>query len=264
MNRATNRDTLRQVITIIATIVTLIFNIFSNRITGRTVGEIAHNNPAIISPADYAFAIWAVIYLGLIAFTIYQALPAQKSNPRLQRIGYWYVLSCTGNIAWEFIWLNQHIILSVVPMLMLLIANLAIYIRADINRTKISRIERWCVNMPFSIYLGWITVASIVNITVAFEALHWNGLGISPTVWTMILLVTGTAIAIFIGVTRIDIAYLATTTWAYIAIIVKNVTLPPIVIVTSLLVVLALATIVLVALRHPSDRMQTPSPVGIK
>ena len=203
------QDKIRQVVTVLIAVVTIACSVLSVPLTGHTVGEIAQRHPVPIEPADFAFAIWGVIYLGWLAFAIYQALPAQRENPRLRRIGYWFLLSCLGNIAWEFTWLNGHVTLSLLAMLVILAPLLILYIRADMSRARASRVERWCVDIPLSIYLGWITVASIVNVAVVLANFHWNGWGISPTIWTIVLLLIATGLGIAIGVSRIDLDYLA-------------------------------------------------------
>ncbi|MGZ6366913.1 MAG: tryptophan-rich sensory protein, partial [Ktedonobacteraceae bacterium] len=193
----------------------------------------------------------------LIAFAIYQALPAQRTNPRLRRIGYWYLLSCVANIAWLFLWVNEQITLSLVAMIVLLLSLITLYLRADMNRTNLTRVERWCVNIPFGIYMGWITVATIVNVTVVLFNLGWDGLGISPEIWTTILLVVGTVIALSVGITRVDIAYIATVVWAYSAILVKNIPTPMIAITASIMIAILLLGIILIALRRKQLRAGT-------
>ncbi|GCE05278.1 TspO/MBR family protein [Dictyobacter aurantiacus] len=245
-----SRDTTRQIINVIATIGTVLLNVFSTNIFGRSVGEVSSRHPVPITPAGYAFAIWGIIYIGLIAFAVYQALPAQRENPRLRRIGYWYALSCVANVAWEYVWLNEWINLSLLMMFILLLALLTIYIRTGINKESASPLESWCVNAPFGIYLGWITVASIVNTAVVLANLGWNGAGISPAIWTALLLVVGTAIAIYVGLTCVDMAYLAVIVWAYIAIIFRNSGTPIITITAGVMVAIALVTLCIIGLRR--------------
>ncbi|GCE26926.1 hypothetical protein KDA_24100 [Dictyobacter alpinus] len=246
------KDVVRQAVNVIATIVTVFLNVFSSNIFGKSVGEISQKHPVPVTPAGYAFAIWGLIYVGLIAFAIYQALPSQRSNPRLRRIGYWYALSCVGNVAWEAVWLNEQINLSILMMAIILIALLVLYIRANINRESGSIVESWCVNAPFGIYLGWITVASIVNVAVVLANVGWNGFGISPTIWTVILLLVGIAIAVYVGLSNVDMAYLAVIVWAFTAILIKNSGTPAITITAAITIAIALITIVIIALRRPN------------
>lgn len=254
-----SKDIIRQITIVIATFVTIVVNIFSSFITGKSVAVISNRFPVPVTPAGWAFSVWGIIYIGLIAYAIYQALPAQRTNPRLRRIGYWYLLTCVANIAWLFLWSNEQITLSLVAMVVLLLSLITLYLRADMNRSNIDRVERWCVNIPFGIYMGWITVATIVNVTVVLYNLGWNGLGISPDIWTTILLVVGTVIALSVGITRVDIAYIATVVWAYSAILVKNIPVPMIAITAGLMIAILLLGIVFIAIRRKQLRAGTSS-----
>lgn len=254
-----SKDTIRQITIVIATIITILVNLFSSFITGKSVAEISNRFPVPVTPAGWAFSVWGIIYIGLIAYAIYQALPAQRTNPRLRRIGYWYLLSCVANIAWLFLWSNELITLSLVAMVVLLLSLITLYLKADMNRSNIDRVERWCVNIPFGIYMGWITVATIVNVTVVLYNQGWNGLGIAPEIWTAILLVVGTVIALSVGITRVDIAYIATVVWAYSAILVKNIPTPTIAITASVMIAILILGIVFIAIRRKQLRAASSS-----
>ncbi len=251
------KDIIRQFTIVIATFITIIVNLFSSFITGTSVAAISNRFPVQITPAGWAFSVWGIIYISLIVYAIYQALPMQRTNPRLRRIGHWYLLTCMANIAWLFLWVNEQITLSLVAMVVLLLSLITLYVRADMNRTNIARIERWCVNIPFGIYMGWITVATIVNVTVVLFNLGWNGLGIAPEIWTALLLVVGTVIAVVVGISRVDIAYMATVVWAYSAILVKNIPIPIIAITASVMIAILLLMIVLITIRRKQLRAGT-------
>jgi hypothetical protein len=107
-------------------------------------------------------------------------------------------------------------------MLALLSLLIAIYLRLDIGRAQVGGVERWLVDLPFSIYLGWITVATIANVTVVLDYLGWNGWGISPQVWAVIMLFAGLVIATAMSLTRGDVAYSLVLIWAYVGIAVKH------------------------------------------
>ena len=101
-----NKDTLRQILVLIAAFATIIFNILANALplNGLNTGELSDRFQIFFVPAGYVFSIWGLIYLGIIAYAIYQVLPAQKENPRLRSIGYLFILSCLANISWLFLW----------------------------------------------------------------------------------------------------------------------------------------------------------------
>src|SRR5210317_1147670 len=117
-----NKDTLRQIIVVLSVLATIIVNGLASAlpINGQTTGEISDSFDVFFVPAGYVFSIWGLIYLGLLAYAVYQALPAQAENPSLRSIGYLFVLSCLANIAWIFLWHYNQVALSVLAMLALL------------------------------------------------------------------------------------------------------------------------------------------------
>ena len=223
-----NKDIIRQISVLIALIITIAVNIMSNAIpfNGLTAGEIADSFDVYFVPAGYVFSIWSVIYLGLIAYAVFQILPAQRENPRLRQTGWWFVLSCAANSIWLFLWHYAYFALSVVAMLTLLISLIVIYLRLGIGRQTVSSGERWLVHLPFSVYLGWITVATIANVTAYLDFINWNGFGIAPEIWTFIMLVVATAVAGLMAYNRQDIAYLLVLIWAFIGIGVEQADTP--------------------------------------
>ncbi|HXZ04218.1 MAG TPA: tryptophan-rich sensory protein, partial [Ktedonobacteraceae bacterium] len=116
-----SKDTIRQITIVIATVITIVVNLFSSFITGKSVAAISDRFPVPVTPAGWAFSVWGIIYVGLIAYAIYQVLPAQRTNPRLRRIGYLYLLGCAANVAWLFLWVNELITLSLVAIVVLLL-----------------------------------------------------------------------------------------------------------------------------------------------
>jgi hypothetical protein len=223
-----NRDTLRKYANLLVTIVTIIFNGLANALplNGQSTGQISDRFQVYFVPAGYVFSIWGLIYIGWLAYAIYQLLPAQRDNPRLRRVGYLFVLSGVANMAWLFLWHNEYFILTVVVMFSLLLLLIAIYLRLQIGKVQVASFERWCVDIPFSVYLGWITVATIANTTALLSYLQWNGWGISPEVWTLIMLTAGVCIASAVSLTRGDIAYMLVIIWAFVGIAVKHAGVP--------------------------------------
>jgi hypothetical protein len=191
-------------------------------LNGQTTGEISDRFQVYFVPAGYVFSIWGLIYVGLILYAIYQALPAQRENPRLRATGYLFVLSCLANMAWLFLWHYEVFLLTVVAMGALLLLLIAIYLRLGIGRAAVSTAEKWLVQLPFSIYLGWISVATIANMTSVLDYLNWGGWGISPEIWTVIMLLVGTGLAFGLAFSRGDLAYGLVIIWAYAGIAVKH------------------------------------------
>jgi benzodiazapine receptor len=218
------KDTVRQVVNVLATIGVIAVNGLANALplNGQTTGEISDRFDVYFVPAGYVFSIWGVIYLALLSFTIYQALPSQRDNPRLRRIGYLYALSCVANIAWLFLWHYEFFELTIVAMGALLLLLIAIYLVLGFGRSRVSAAETWLARVPFSIYLGWITVATIANVTSLLDYLNWSGWGIDPQMWAVIMLIAGAVIASAVSVTRGDVAYVLVIVWAFAGIAVKH------------------------------------------
>lgn len=223
-----NRDTLRQYATLLVTIATIIFNGLANALplNGQNTGQISDRFQVYFVPAGYVFSIWGLIYIGWLAFAIYQLMPARRDNPRLRRVGYLFALSGVANMAWLFLWHYEYFILTVVVMLILLSLLITIYLRLRIGQVQVASLERWCVDIPFSVYLGWITVATIANITAVLSYLQWDGWGLSPEVWMLIMLSAGVCIASAVSLTRGDIAYMLVIIWAFVGIGVKQAGVP--------------------------------------
>ncbi len=209
-------------------VVALVVNGMANAIplNGQTTAAVSDKFPVYFVPAGYVFAIWGVIYLGWIAFVVYQALPAQRENPRLQRIGWLFALSCVANASWIFLWHYEYFPLTAVVMLSLLALLIAIYLRLDIGRQRVSTVEKWCVDIPFSLYLGWISVATIANVTDLLYYWKWDALGIAPETWAVIMLLAASAIALAVALTRADVAFLLVIVWSFAGIAVKQGSVP--------------------------------------
>lgn len=222
------KDISRQIVNALAVIATLIVNGLANALplNNRTTGAISDQFKVYFVPAGYVFSIWGLIYLGLIAFAVYQALPAQREQAALRRIGYLFGLSCIANIVWLFLWHYEIFPLTIVAMVALLLLLIAIYLRLDIGRARVNAGLKWCVHVPFSLYLGWITVATIANATSLLYYWQWNGWGLSPELWTVIMLAAGTGIAAAMSLTRGDVVYSLVIIWAFAGIAIKHASTP--------------------------------------
>jgi len=251
------KDILRQAVNVLATLVTIAINGLANAlpINGQTTGEISDRFRVYFVPAGYVFSIWGLIYLALMAFAVYQALPGQRENPRLRRIGYLFALSCVANSAWILLWHYEFFELTLVVMSGLLLLLIAIYLRLGIGRVRVSAAEKWLVHIPFSIYLGWITVATIANVTSVLYYLNWDGWGIRPEIWAVIMLVVGAGIASAVSISRGDVAYVLVIVWAFAGITVKHAD-TPLVAITAGLMALIVALTLLVGVPRNKQRPQ--------
>jgi len=154
------------------------------------------------------FSIWSIIYILWIVFAVYQARDLLKKDeiemPFLHQITFLFILSSVANSAWIFLWHYEYIGLSVLMMIILLFSLLAIYLRLNIGRSPVTTAEKLCVHVPFSVYLGWITVATIANITAFLVSVEWNGFGIDELLWTIIIIAVGTLLTCLILALRKD------------------------------------------------------------
>lgn len=240
-----NRDVLRQFVNIVALVATVIVNGLSQGLplNGQTPAQISNRLPILFVPDNYVFSIWGLIYTLLIGFVVYQALPSQRENPTFRKIGYWFAASCAANIGWIFLFHWNQFGWSVLAMLALLVSLLMIYTRIGIGVTAVRGAMRWWVHTAFSVYLGWITVATVANVAYALFDAGWNGFGISGEVWTVLMLIVATGITGFMVLVRRDWAYSAVIIWALIGIVVKQSGTPVVATTAGIMVAAVLAAL---------------------
>jgi hypothetical protein len=206
---------------IVAFVVTVVVNSLAGSTTligGNTTASVSNANLTLITPAGYTFAIWGVIYILLGAFVIYQALPEKRARPFQERIGWLFVASSALNILWLFAWQYEALTVSVALMILLLASLILIYLRLNIGRVKARVGERLAVHLPFSVYLGWITIATIADISATLVSLNWDGFGLDPEIWAVLIVLVATVIASLVAFTRRDIAYELVIVWAFLGI----------------------------------------------
>jgi len=252
------KDTLRQIAVIVMILVTLIVNGLANALplNGLNTGQISDRFNVYFVPAGYVFSIWGLIYLGLVAFAIFQALPSQRENPRLQATGWWISLGGLANSVWIFLWHYEQFPLTLIAMLALLGTLIVTYLRLEIGRTAVPKAETWFARVPFSIYLGWITVATVANVTSVLDYVKWDDFGLTPEVWMGIMLAAVLLITALMNFTRRDVAFALVILWALAGISVKQAAVSAVTIptwITFALVLLTLAAAFI--LRKPGLRV---------
>jgi hypothetical protein len=216
--------TFYQILTLLATVFTLTVNALANTlpINGQTTGEISDRFAIYFVPAGYVFSIWGLIYLGLIAFALYQILPAQRENSLLKEIAPAYWLGSLANAAWILLWHYEYFPLTLIAMLILLATLLYVYVQISKARMSLDRSQKWFLQLPFSIYLGWISVATIANVSqVLFDA-DWNAWGISAAAWAAIMLGVAAFLGLMMQLRENDSAYVLVLVWAFIGIAIKH------------------------------------------
>jgi hypothetical protein len=234
--------------TVVAIIATLLVNALSNffPIAGLNIGEVANTvlGGVQITPANYAFAIWGLIYVGLIAYGVYQLGPAQRQDPTIRRVDTLLIVACLAQIAWVYLFTLQLFWPSVIAIVVILLALVGAYLRLGTGQGRVSRDRLWFAQIPFSIYLGWISVATIVNVASALYSSGWNGWGLDATSWTVVMLVVGAVIGAIVAAQRADIAFTSVFIWAFVAIALRQMATSAI-LVTALGGALAMAAILL-------------------
>jgi hypothetical protein len=212
-----------KILALVTYVAMIIVNFLANGlpINNRGTGEISDAYPNLFAPAGPAFSIWGLIYLLLGVYVIYQFVKKeQKAEEIIQKINPLFIATSLANISWIFAWHYDYIALSVCIMAVLLVLLIKI---ADILRVeKFSALEKLFIWAPFSIYFGWITVASIANITVFLVSIGWDGFGIADFVWTSIILLVGALIGILRMNKDKNIAYGLVLVWAYSWILFKH------------------------------------------
>lgn len=194
-------------------------------INGITPGEVSDSYPNLFAPAGYTFSIWSLIYLLLAAHTLFQlglfrGREKSVNTELLRKIGIVFSVSSIINSAWIFAWHYKIIPLSMVLMVMLLICLIDIAVIIDAQR--LSGREMLFIRLPFFVYFGWITVATIANATVLLVSISWNGFGLSQSTWMIITLAVGTLIGT-VSLLRFKCAsYGLVLIWAYTGILVKH------------------------------------------
>ncbi|WP_379127932.1 tryptophan-rich sensory protein [Paenibacillus sp. sgz500958] len=188
---------------------------------GRSTGEISDMYYTYLTPAGYAFAIWSLIYLLLGGFVIYQLRSSPGGIAAGKSAGIWFILSCVFNMSWLILWHYLHIELSLAAMLLLLFSLIVIY-----RNTRIADIHTvgytWLVKLPFSLYLGWISVATIVNVSIVLQKNKWDGFGLGDSTWAVIMLCVGLLLAILVSYPHRDSIYPLVFVWAYVAIALEH------------------------------------------
>ncbi len=193
-------------------------------VNGQNTGQVSDKYPTLFAPAGLTFSIWGVIYLLLFIFVIYQVqrIISNKTEGRLTRsVIFVFALSCIFNAAWIFAWHYENLLLSVVLMILLLSSLLLMYVRID-HLAGHSFSEQIAVRWPVSIYLGWISVATIANVSALLVSKGWSTPAVSESMWTVIMIIVGALLAVLILLLKKNYAFALVVVWAYFGIILKR------------------------------------------
>lgn len=214
---------MRRFVSLLLTLVVIGVNAAANilPINGVNTGEVSARYPTGFTPAGWVFSIWALIYLGLAAFSVYAARSSKAQESRIRRIEPAYWLSCVANALWIFMWHHGWIFASLLLMSILLACLVLIYVRLQ-KSTASSFAERLCVDMPFSLYFGWITTAILANLAAWFFDIKIYPFDLPMDDWAILTVVTATAIYTAMGVRTRDAVYTAVFGWASLGIVLQT------------------------------------------
>ena len=193
----------------------IVMNYLANALplNNKTTGQLSDALPNLFVPAGITFSIWGVIYLLLAAFTVIQF--TAKDQVVIGNIGWLFAISCILNGLWIVTWHFQRLPLSLLVMACLLIT--LIYINMQIRDLPFGIIKA-----SFGIYLGWICIATIANVTALLVQYSWNGFGISESAWAVIMISIG-ALLVSITLFRLQNPFIGLSVmWAFIGIYMKR------------------------------------------
>jgi benzodiazapine receptor len=194
---------------------------FFQPLNGQTTGEIANRLSVLLMPAAYVFSIWGLIYFLLGIWVLSQFLPSRRHLSIYMKTSNLFVLSCLLNSLWLCVWHYEYFLFSVLVIIALLITLIALY-----KKTNELRSSKFDI-LPYSFYLGWISIATIVNVSYYLEFIGWGGWGLSDIAWTLILLFVASGIAVQFLQSQHDHLYPLVFTWAFIGIGIKNIEIEP-------------------------------------
>jgi hypothetical protein len=206
----------------------IIMNALANilPINGRGTGEVSDSYANLFAPAGITFSIWGVIYFLLALYTlfqfgVFQAKSAGGNKRLLSRIGVIFSISSIANTLWILAWHYDRIFIALILMLVILVCLIAINMLT--RNAVLSAKERLFIRLPFSVYFGWITVATIANVTTLLVGMGWKGAGMSEVLWTVLIILVGAVIGIVTMFSFRDMAYGIVLIWAYSGILLKHV-----------------------------------------
>jgi hypothetical protein len=198
-------------------------------LNGYTTGELSALYPNLFVPAGFTFAIWGLIYGFQLLWVGYQILALLRKNYRAllgQRlVGLWFLLSSIANIAWIFSWHYRLPTISLAIMIGLLLILVQIYRNLGIGVRKTSHSERFFNHLPFSLYLGWISVATIANSTAVLVDWGFSGLGLPEPFYSAAMIIAAGMLGLFFLNYNVDLFYALVIAWACFGIAYKQLVL---------------------------------------
>jgi hypothetical protein len=189
-------------------------------INGYNTGQVSAFYPNTFVPAGFTFSIWGIIYLLLLSYTIgftYYTLK-QAQSPKafafIERIHIYFLLTCVFNMSWILAWHYLQIELSVVIMLLFLITLIQLFLKSTTMSGTLTSTQKFILQTPFIVYLGWISVATIANITALLVAYNWTAFTIAPIYWSATMILIAIVLAILMLKKFKTIPFALVVAWA--------------------------------------------------
>ena len=193
---------------------------------GKTTGQLSDQYPNLFVPSGLTFSIWGVIYLLLGIYAVYGIVHSvrrsDQSTDFMERIGVLFLVTCVANAGWILSWQYEVLPLSLVFMVILLVTLIVIYNRLNVGRSTATASEKYMVHLPMSVYLSWITIATIANVAALLVAYGWDRFGIREEIWTIVMIGVGIVLGLLILFSRSDIFYSLVADWALLGILMKR------------------------------------------
>lgn len=217
-----------KIFVLVSFVVMIAMNALANiiPINNITTGDVSDAYPNLFAPAALTFAIWGVIYILLAVYTIYQLIAFKPSGYSekahiFKSVGIAFSISSVANTIWILAWHYNNIPLSL--GLMLIILGCLVFINLILKNNRFTLAEKFLIKLPFSVYFGWITVATIANVTTLLVDLKWGRFGMSEVLLTIIILLVGVLIGSATILLNRDVAYGLVIIWAYVGILIKHI-----------------------------------------
>ena len=210
---------MRSFLVLAATIGVILFNWLAatGRLAGTDTAAISAKYQTLVTPAGYAFSIWTLIYVGLVAFSVFQLLPANVA--RFRPVRSLYIFTCALNCAWLYFWQQEQIVVCFVIILTLAVALLAINF---IIRESESTTDAWIAKGAFGLYFGWVTAATLVNFAIMLKFLNALASPTTETILAVVLILVAAALGVLIRIRLTNYFYPLAVAWALTAIAVKQ------------------------------------------
>ena len=244
-----NKKLILQILNLVTFILVVVINYLaiSLPLGYGTTQQLSDAIPNLFVPAGLTFSIWGIIYILLGLFSVYQLRDIFKSDkiemPYLEKVSYFFIISNIANFTWILLWHYQLVPLSLIAMLIILVSLLLIYIRLNIGKGEVPKIEKIAIHIPFSVYLGWITVATIANVTAVLVVLGAESYGLLAEILTIVVIAVAVIITYAMLIFRKDIAYSLVVLWAALGIFLKQLELNLVYLIIAITALTAVALI---------------------